>query len=171
MKNQIALALASFWLLLNASVYHDDVLASTISSYENIQIAGEITPAELEKFKQQKGAVVVDLREARERGPWEQAEKAKKLGLTMKSAEFSTSEPIQKGVIDSISAAVKEAGKKPVLVYCKSGNRASAWLAIHLIKTQKMPEEKAFEIARKTGLREAMEDKVREYLRANPDTK
>lgn len=138
--------------------------AAKIKSYGNYHIAAQPTEKELADFKKQTGAVVVDLRDFDELGNCSEPATVAKLDMKYERVMFDKDSAIDSSVIKSIDALVGQAKGKPVLVFCKTANRSSAWLAIHLVETQKKSVEEAISIARTTGLQEPMEKKVREYL-------
>jgi protein tyrosine phosphatase (PTP) superfamily phosphohydrolase (DUF442 family) len=149
-------------------------LAATVSlkeakHYGRFYVSGEPQEAELIKFKKQKGAVVVDLRNFDELGSYSEPSKVAKAGLQYSQVNFDAkADSINQDVISGIDKVVRGAGDKPVLLFCKSGNRAASYVAIHLVRDQKMPIEDAVKIAKDLGMTEKMEPKVRAYLKANP---
>lgn len=133
--------------------------------YGRFFVSGEPQEAELKKFKKEKGAVVLDLRNFDELGDHSEPAKVAKAGLQYSQVNFDAkAETINPEVIAGIDKVVKQAGNKPVLLFCKSGNRAASYVAIHLVRDEKMPLEDAIKIAKDLGLSEKMEPKVRAYL-------
>ncbi len=108
---------------------------------------------------------VINLRAPGE-SDWDEAAAAKKLGLNYvnipirkESATFDSS------AIAAINAAVRDQEGSPVLLHCSSGNRAAAWLAIHLIEAHKLSGEDAIAVAQKAGLTsDDMVQRVETYL-------
>jgi protein tyrosine phosphatase (PTP) superfamily phosphohydrolase (DUF442 family) len=141
----------------------------TIHQYKNLFIAGEPSATTLERFKKEnRGAVVIDLRSITELGNCEQPANAAKLGMQYQKINFEKSETIDAKVIADIEERVDQAGHKPVLVFCKTGNRASAWLAIHLMKKEHMAVDEALRFAKDFGLRDEMAAKVRAFSVSRP---
>ncbi|NNF62337.1 MAG: hypothetical protein HKN06_13550 [Gammaproteobacteria bacterium] len=71
------------------------------------------------------------------------------------------------GAIEMISELVAANSNQQILLYCSSGNRASAWYAIDLVRQRGVQPDEALRIARATGLtRASMEQRVQEYLDA-----
>lgn len=137
---------------------------ATPKNYNNYYISGQPSEKELADFKKQTGAAVVDLRDFDELGNCSEPGTVSKLGMKYERVMFQKDGAIDPSVIKNIDAQVAQAKGKPVLVFCKTGNRSSAWLAIHLVEKEKMNLEEAIVIARGTGLQDKMEKKVRDYF-------
>lgn len=138
---------------------------SQLSHYKNFYFSGPVNKEILQDFKRQNGAVVIDVRGFDEKGDCGEAIIATKLGLKFFAAPMPKEKPITKDTIAQVEKFVKEAGNKPVLLYCSTGNRSAAWLAVHLVKTDKMPADEAVNIAKSVGLKsEAVEKEVREFI-------
>lgn len=135
-----------------------------IPSYKNISISGQPSSQTLKNFKKTKGAVVLDLRAIDELGNCSEPATSAKLGLEYQRVNFEKTATLSREVIQSIDRVVAQAGKKPILVFCKTGSRASSWLTIHLVQTEKMSLESALKITRPMGLKPKMELAVREFL-------
>lgn len=133
--------------------------------YGQFFISNEPTEKELADFKKKAGAVVIDLREFDELGTCSEPVATTKLGMRYERTMFAKKAAITKDVVASIDKQVASAGDKPVLVFCKSGSRAAAWLAIHLVEKEKKSLEESVTIARSMGLKPDMEQRVREYFK------
>ncbi len=155
------LSLVLFALLFGTLVH------AKMKNYGNYYISPQPTENELTEFKKQAGAVVVDLRDFDELGNCSEPATVSKLSMKYERVIFDKESQIDPTVIKSIDGQVAQAQGKPVLVFCKTANRSSAWLAIHLVEQKKMKLEDALAIARSTGLQANMETKVREYFAAN----
>lgn len=130
-------------------------------------ISDQPTENELTAFKKNTGAVVVDLRSIDELGNCSEPATVSKLGMQYGRVLFEKSTTIDPKVISQIDQQVADAKDKPVFLFCKSGNRASAWLAIHLVKKEKKSIDEAISIAKTSGLQIDMEKAVRTYLEKN----
>ncbi len=139
--------------------------AIEIKNYGNIYVAGTPTEQELASFKKRKGAVVLDLRAIDELGNCSEPATVAKLGLQYNRVNFAKDPKIDPQVIADIDKAVAQAHEKPILLFCKTGNRAAAWLAIHMVREEGRSLESALSVARGLGLKDDMEKAVREYLR------
>lgn len=116
-------------------------------------------------FKKRDGGTVLDLRAIDELGNCSEPAAATKVGLQYNRVNFEKKKTIDPEVIAGIDKAVKDAGNKPILLFCKTGNRAAAWLAIHMVREEKKPLEEAIATAKLMGLKPDMEKAVRAYLR------
>tara|TARA_B110001454_G_scaffold124375_1_gene116053 strand:+ start:34869 stop:35339 length:471 start_codon:yes stop_codon:yes gene_type:complete len=140
---------------------------SSPQKYGRFYISGQPTEEELTSFKKNTGAVVMDLRSIDELGNCSEPATVSKLGMQYGRVLFEKSATIDPEVIKQIDQQVADAKDKPVFLFCKSGNRASAWLAIHLVKKENKSIDEAVSIAKTTGLKSDMEKAVREYLQKN----
>lgn len=135
-------------------------------NYGRYFISGTPSEKTLREFKEAKGAEIVDLRAMDELGNCSEPATATKVGLQYGRVEFAKKPEIPAQVIADIDAAVKKSGDKPVLLFCKTGNRAAAWLAVHLIRDEKMSIDEAIKITRPMGLKKDMEAAVRKFVKA-----
>lgn len=138
-----------------------------ILRYEQFYIAGSPSEETLTAFKKKTGAVIVDLRSINELGNCSEPAVASKLGLQYRKVNFDKAEHISPEVIQGIDKAVIEAGARPVLLFCKTGNRAAAWLAIHLVQTKNKSIDESIRIAKGLGLKPDAEAGVREFLKTS----
>lgn len=111
--------------------------------------------------------VVIDLREPDE-SDWDEAGAAGDAGLIYYNVPVASSgssfDPLAMQKISALAVQHKEHG---ILLHCSSGNRASAWFAVHLVDDHGMETEPSIALAHKTGLNKApVEARVREYLGA-----
>ncbi|MBX3021382.1 MAG: hypothetical protein KF799_06850 [Bdellovibrionales bacterium] len=137
--------------------------------FGRLYISGEPSDQALAHFKKEKGAEVLDLRDFNELGSCSQPASASKLGLRYNRVVFAKKAEIHPETIAGIDKVIKEAGQKPILLFCKTGNRAAAYLAIHLVRDEKMPVEQAILTASGMGLKDDMAQAVRKYLEAHPN--
>lgn len=139
--------------------------ASTeLPHYGRLYISAQPSDQVLADFKKREGAVVLDLRTMDELGNCSEPATTTRLGMRYQRVVFEKAQTIHPDVIAGIDRIVNASANKPVLVFCKTGNRASAWLAIHLVQQEQMPLENALALARGMGLKPAMEKSVRAYL-------
>ena len=108
--------------------------------------------------------LVINLRDPKEFN-WDEQKAAKQTGLDYYNIPISASgESFDSEAINQISALVQKHKNQKILLHCSSGNRASAWLAIHLIKDHDMPSDSAIELAKKVGLTSpAIESRVKQF--------
>lgn len=127
-------------------------------------IAGEPDAGALEHARENGVTMVISLQGENEL-QGDEATAAEALGLEFHrfavngAAPELASEPLERA-----TAAVQSDPDAKILVHCAGGNRASAWLAVYLAENEGMSTDQAIDIARKTGLREGLEKKVRAYL-------
>jgi uncharacterized protein (TIGR01244 family) len=109
--------------------------------------------------------VVIDLREPGETD-WDEEAAAKEAGLQYYNVPVAGSgESLDEAAMQKISALAEQHRDNGILLHCSSGNRASAWLAVHLVKDHGMAVEPSIAIARKAGLdKPPVEARVRTYL-------
>lgn len=153
----------AFFLPLMFLVFLSLPAAATVN-FDNIFISGTPTEAEMASFKKQKGATVVDLRAIDELGNCSEPATAVKLGLQYNRVNFEKKETLDPKVLAQLDEVVAEAQGKPILLFCKTGSRAAAWLATYLVQEKKMSIEESLEKAKTAGLTESMEKSVRSYL-------
>lgn len=132
----------------------------------HITIAGQPDAQGLKKAQNEGIQVVLNLRGLDEPGG-EHAALIQELGMSYQQIPIMGNGGLNPQAVDQISAAVAAADGKPILLHCASGNRAAAWLAIHLAEQQGhgMAIDEALKVARKAGLTsDALAQLVRDYL-------
>lgn len=137
---------------------------SALKQFENFYFCSVPSALTLKEFKEKGGALVVDLREVTEDDGREEAQ-VKQLGMKYRRAPISKSPPLSAKAMAAVEVAVASAQKEPVLIHCASGNRASAWLAIHLVEKENKSLDDALKAAKNIGLTSpAMEKEIRRFL-------
>lgn len=109
--------------------------------------------------------VVINLRSPEEMD-WDEAGAVKQAGLAYYQVPIVGDGPsFDRESMQRVSELVKKHHGQPVWLHCSSGNRASAWLAIHLSQDHDMDVDQSIVLARKSGLTKAgVEERVRLYL-------
>ncbi len=109
--------------------------------------------------------VVINLRGAEEMD-WDEAAAVTQAGLVYYQVPIIGDGPsFDRESMQRVSEIVKKHHGQPVLLHCSSGNRASAWLAVHLVQDHDMDVDRSLTLARKSGLtKPVVEDRVRAYL-------
>lgn len=109
---------------------------------------------------------VINLREPSEELDWDEQAEAKRLGLKYLSIPVSRkADSLNSQAMTAISAAVRQQAGDPVLLHCSSGNRAAAWLAVHLVEDHGTSQQLAIDVAREAGLTyEPLVERVQTYL-------
>jgi uncharacterized protein (TIGR01244 family) len=121
------------------------------------------------KIAHEKGVgLVINLREPTE-FTWDENKAAKQAGLDYYNVPISvTGESFDPDSINQISALVTKYKDQKILLHCSSGNRASAWLAIHLAQDHNMQGEAAISLAKQAGLSSpAIESRVKQFYLDN----
>lgn len=135
--------------------------------YENIYLSATPSEQEMAEFKKRKGAEVLDLRSFNELGNCSEPASAAKLGLQYNRVNFDPNTKIDSQVIKGITEVVEKSSGQPILIFCKSGVRAAAWLSIYLHQVKELSLDEALRAGKERGLSEKMEKSVREYLSAH----
>ena len=109
--------------------------------------------------------MVINLRDPSE-FDWDEANAAATAGLTYYNVPIaSRGNSFDAEAIEKIGALVKKHSDERVLLHCSSGNRASAWLAIHLVNDHGMNVDTSISLAKRAGLTKPnIETRVRNYL-------
>lgn len=139
--------------------------ASSVVGIKRLFIAGQPDAAGLDEAQRQGVGAIINLRGLDE-SDWDEAAAAAERGIAYYQVPVSGRDPdFDAAVIDRISSLVQQHPDQPVLVHCASGNRAAAWLAIHLVQDHALTTDAALGIARPAGLSYApLEGKIRRFL-------
>lgn len=110
---------------------------------------------------------IINLREPEEMD-WDEQAEAERLGLGYASIPvLRQADSLSTQAMAAISAAVNQQAGSPVLLHCSSGNRAAAWLAVHLAEDHRMSDSRAIDVAREAGLTyEPLVERVQSYLQS-----
>jgi uncharacterized protein (TIGR01244 family) len=113
--------------------------------------------------------VVINLRGSEEMD-WDEAAAVEEAGLTYYQVPISGDGPgFDQSSMQRISALVKKHHQQPLWLHCSSGNRASAWLAVHLVQDHHMDIDQSVALAQKVGLTSAeLEKRIRTYVAPSP---
>lgn len=84
---------------------------------------------------------------------WDEAAKADSLGLHF--VRIPMSPPVVEITDEQVArfADLMENATRPIVMHCGSGNRVSGLWAVWLVEHEKLPPERALELAEKTGMR------------------
>ena len=109
--------------------------------------------------------VVINLRSPQEMD-WDEAGAVTQEGLTYYQVPISgEGSSFDSGSMRRISELVQQHHGQPIWLHCSTGNRASAWLAIHLALDHHMNVDQSIVLARKSGLTKSdLETRVRTFL-------
>jgi len=136
---------------------------------EQITVAGQITPKQLDEAARQGFKSVLNLRAADEEGFMaDERHRAEAAGLRYKN------NPVKKEEIsDELTTRVlKEIDElpKPVLVHCASGMRAGAMAFMHMATREGMSAEKAMSRAQESGFDCNFEPQLKQFFRHYVET-
>ena len=106
--------------------------------------------------------VVVSLRAPAEGAP-SLAEHARSLGLSYVEIPVTGPEDLDRERVAALGKLVVERGERPLVVFCATGNRAGALLALEQAQVEGWPPEAALWVGQAAGL-DQLEDEVRELL-------
>lgn len=140
-------------------------VATEFRNHGDIFVSGTPTEKELAAFKDLRGGTVLDLRAIDELGNCSEPAASARLGLQYNRVNFEKKDRLDPKIVAEIDQAVSARANKPILLFCKTGNRAAAWVAVHMVRVEKVPLEEAITEARRLGMKDDMESAVREYLR------
>lgn len=115
---------------------------------------GQPTAADLQRFAEAGGGIVLDLRDPMEPRPFDEPALARQAGLDYVNVPV-TAGTLTDETLDRVLAVLREAGERPVFVHCASGNRVGGALLPHLILDHGLEEEDAVGQAMRAGLRSA----------------
>jgi len=136
---------------------------------EQITVAGQITPKQLDEAARQGFKSVLNLRAADEEGFMaDERQRAEAAGLRYKNI------PVKKEEIsDELTTRVlKEIDElpKPVLVHCASGMRAGAMAFMHMATREGMSAEKAMSRAQESGFDCNSEPQLKQFFQHYVET-
>ena len=115
---------------------------------------GQPTAADLQRFGEAGGGIVLDLRDPMEPRPFDEPGLARHAGLDYVNVAVGAG-TLTDQTLDRILAALRAAGDRPVFVHCASGNRVGGALLPYLILDHGLEEEDAVGQAMRVGLRSA----------------
>jgi protein tyrosine phosphatase (PTP) superfamily phosphohydrolase (DUF442 family) len=137
-----------------------------LMKYKNFYISRQPTKEDVSHFKNKKIDLVINVRSREEMKSVEPFDFAKYGAQTeiirpiLQNGEFSVAS------YASIENAIEKYKGKNILIFCSSGNRAAATLAIYLNKKQGMAPQKAVDTVIPVGLtKSGLREKLLEFLR------
>lgn len=140
-------------------------VANNVVGVKHLYFSGQPDTETLIEAHNHGVGVVIDLRESAETD-WDEARAASDAGLTYYSVPIAAvGTSFEAGAMQKISTLVKKHSDQIILLHCSSGNRAGAWLAIHLVNDHGMDVNPSISLTHKVGLNKPdIEARVREYL-------
>lgn len=135
-----------------------------VTNIRHLFFSGQPNEEALKIAKARDIEVVINLRHPSESN-WDEEAVSKSLGLVYYNVPLSGKAPFSPAAIKEIDSLVKHHADKKILMHCSSGNRAAAWLAIHLVEQHNAETNEALAVANKAGItKEGIRDKVRSYI-------
>ena len=139
--------------------------AQHVAKIRRLYISGQPDAETLQTASRKGVAVVVNLRDPSEHD-WDDAGAARAEGLHYYNVPvMSDAGSFGRSAIAEIGEILRSHPDDPILVYCASGNRASGWLAVHLVEDHEVAIDRALDIAEDALLTSpAVGQIVRRYL-------
>jgi uncharacterized protein (TIGR01244 family) len=139
--------------------------AKNVVGLKHVYISSQPDEETFEIAREKGVALVINLRDPEE-SEWDEENAAEQAELGYYNVPISgQSQSFDPEAIKQISALVQQHKDQKILLHCSSGNRASAWLAIHLAQEHDIDTDKAISLAKQTGLTSpAIEARVKHYL-------
>lgn len=138
---------------------------------KHLYISGQPDEAALIEARENGVAAVINLRGADEID-WDEEAAVNALGIGYYNIPIVPGDTgLDAGAVAAITKLVGQYKGQKILLHCSSGNRASAWLAVHLVHDHGMPADSAIELAKHASLtKPEAETMVREFLGEPTDT-
>jgi uncharacterized protein (TIGR01244 family) len=139
--------------------------AKNVVAVKHLYLSSQPDADTLEIAREKGVELVINLRDPGEFN-WDEQAAAKKAALDYYNVPISPSgESFDPDAVNQITALIQQHKGQKTLLHCSSGNRASAWLAIHLANDHSMPSDTAISLAKQAGLTSpAIEARVLRYL-------
>lgn len=168
----LPLALSFLFLSLACSVPQPaslatapDLALTNARAFGGLSMGGQPTESDLQLLAQRGTRRVVNLRKPGEFKDFDEAARAKELGLEYVNLPFGSAEELSDDVLDRARALLREARTTGTLLHCASGNRVGAlWLA-HRTLDDALAWDEALAEAQSVGLRSsAYIERVKAYV-------
>lgn len=138
--------------------------ATGVTGLKHLRFGAQPDAAGFRAAKEEGVEIVVNLRGPDE-DDFDAESAAKEVGLEYHHVPVVPSQPLSASAFEEIESIVEAARGRKVYIYCASGNRASAWLATHLVGRHGLSRDDAFAVAERTGLTKApLRKATEEYL-------
>jgi uncharacterized protein (TIGR01244 family) len=95
---------------------------------------------------------LISLRPASERGAGWEEDQASESGVSFTRIPVAGAEGLTRENVEALDRALEAAGDTPTLLYCASGNRAGALLALRAHWIEGVPPERALALGRDAGM-------------------
>lgn len=134
-----------------------DALAGTVNASQpipNLVTSGQPSAETFQALRSAGVEVVIDIRDPMEPRPFDQPSLMTELGFQYVNIPVNAG-TMTRATLEQILSAVRNAGARPTLVHCASGNRVGGALYPYLIQDHGFTEEEAMTAALRMGLRSA----------------
>lgn len=161
------LFLSIFILLTSLTTYSQYTKFEDAKQFKFLTISGQPNKSTIDKIKDQKFDMIIDIRNPGEHTEFNEGDYAKEKGIAYYNVPFfDKDKKISKKNIENITKLVQKNQDKKVFIHCSSGNRVSGWLLVHLTQDHGMEMSKALEVTTKTGLtKEDFKNKVIKFIK------
>ena len=156
---RLALAAAAALLPLSAQA---DGTAPFTQPRPGLHTGGQPDAQQLADFAASGGRTVIDLRGADEARGYDEAARAKALGLRYIPLPIANAAALTPANAAALKRALADS-EGPQLLHCTTGNRVGALLALMAADEEGMPADEALALGRRAGLK-GLEAQVRKQL-------
>ncbi|HET7370903.1 MAG TPA: protein tyrosine phosphatase family protein [Gammaproteobacteria bacterium] len=131
--------------------------------FDGVLTGGQPTPAQLGAAQGAGYRTVVNLRPDTEMTDWNEADRARALGLNYVSIPVAGADGLTEDNARALAEVVDDPDSRPLIVHCASGNRVGALFALKAAWVDGEDPDRALDIGRQAGLT-GLEDHVRARL-------
>lgn len=131
--------------------------------FDGVLTGGQPTPAQLGAAQGAGFLTVVNLRPDSEMTDWNEADRARALGLNYVNIPVAGADGLTEANARALAEIVDNPEARPMIVHCGSGNRVGALFALKAAWMDGEDTERALDIGRQAGLT-GLEDHVRARL-------
>ena len=119
---------------------------------ENLFSCGQPSREAIEALCKSGCEVIVNLRPPAECGDFDEAECARQLGLAYHNIPIAGPGDFGPEAVEALDRILREAGDRPVVIHCASGNRVGGLLALHACWKRGMSPREAIAYGERSGL-------------------
>lgn len=137
---------------------------SKLRKFRHLYFAGAPTEEGFKELQQLGVKKVIDLKPDEENQGSREKEFAESNQISYHQVPVEGCHALTLNKVREVNEVVSDE-KAPTLIYCRSGNRASAWLAVHLFLEHNFSIDEAINKAKETGMdKETIESETRKIL-------
>ncbi len=139
-----------------------------LRKFRHLYFSGAPTQAGIQELKKLGVKKVIDLKPDEENPDSHEKDHAQTNGLEYHQVPVEGCHALTLDKVRQVNQLVDHNDESsPTLIYCRSGNRASAWLAVHLYLEHNFTEDEAIAKAKETGMdKEQIEEETRKVIQA-----